>query len=254
MEILNKYKLEKGLPASTVNNIVSDMLQFQFLHPNPDNSKFNLYIKATQSEFLQNKFIERSFANLIKPIQVEFVSDSNGQQHQLKHTRILLKSLVEKALANQSIVDHLVKEQLHPHQCGTVISSAQDGSFYERIKGKLKIELYIDDSQLAPSGIFNKTQKFINVYASFSDIPFKERCKADNIELLMMVNRKKMKDLELNDSISALFEELKRELHELTTQGIKVKSYGQEYTITAAISTMLGDNLGKVFIYIDSLL
>lgn len=58
-----------------------------------------------------------------------------------------------------------------------------------------------------------------------------------------------MKDLKLKDSISALFEELKRELHELTTQGIRVKSNGQEYTITVAISTMLGDNLGK-FLFI----
>lgn len=245
MQVLNKYKVKKAVASSTVNSIVTDLLNlYQTESYQPNNHL--IYQKVASSDYLQNSYFEKTHPGYIKPILCQTITDIDDQVYQLKYTRISVTSFCKQVLKNTSIVDKIIKEQRnsHHHQSPD-IESPKDAQFFSRIRGYFKLEIYLDDSQIAPSGIFNKTQKFLCVYITAADVPYQFRVKNEDISILLLVNRNKLKNLNLKDQYAALFSEVREEIMMLHTNGLIVTdSKGQQHTIKVAISTILGDNLG----------
>lgn len=243
MKIMNNYKVKKAVASSTVNSIVADVLQL-FQTKSYDSQKYPLYQKIVLSDYLQNSHFERTYEDYLKPEICETITDIDGQNYHLKHTRISVISYVQKVLKNSSIVNHILGERRSTQQ-SLVIESPMNCQIASRISGHLKLEIFLDDSQIAPSGIFNKTQKFLCVYITVADIPYQYRVKSEDISILLLVNRKKLQNLNLKDPFEALFFEVKKEILFLVNNGIEVtNSKGEKQTIKVTISTILGDNLG----------
>ncbi|KAI2810569.1 hypothetical protein BLOT_001732 [Blomia tropicalis] len=130
-----------------------------------------------------------------------------------------------------------------------VYYSFKNGDIYlERLKGRLKIELFLDDANLSP-GNSNKSQKYLNVYATIADFPIERRTHSDDIEVILTVNRKKLMDLSLADPFNCLFKRMSSELKQLIEKGIELKvelddKSEKTIIIPVTISAICGDNLG----------
>src|SRR5699024_4496548 len=142
-----------------------------------------------------------------------------------------------------SIVEHILRQQqTRQRRDKDPIDSMMDGTaFSDRVHGKLKIELYLDDCQLAPANFAGSKQKHLLVYITFADIPILHRTKMRDIETLIIVNRDKLKVLG-DQALTKLFERLIKDLHELPEFNFEL-SNGQTSKIEVAISSIIGDNL-----------
>lgn len=245
MGVIHKYKLEKGLSSSVVNSIVSDMLQISE-DVSPLMSNYQVYKQVVKSDYLQEVYLKKTNTSYIEPIPLTLITDVDGQDYPLKYSAIPLKSILFNTLQNQSLVDYLWNEQRnfnnrHPN---IIINNQMDSISASRIAGKLKIELYEDDTQYSP-GFFNKSQKYSCVYISLSDIPFHYRTKAEDIEIYMLINKKKLNMLNLKDVYFAVYNRLKSEMEDINNQGgiSLINSNGQSFNIQVTFSTILGDNL-----------
>lgn len=244
MNIMSKYKYEKGLASSTVNEMINDFLQLnQTTQINNENSAF--YSKIVASDHLQQEYFKKTNSYFIEPISLDSITDIDGQSHDFKFTVVPLTSILRNALANKSLIDHLWKaqSQTRRHQ-NLIISSPHDAKIGSRLRGKLQLEVYIDDTQYAP-GFMNKTQKFTCVYLSFADLPYHHRTKQDSIDVYMLLNKKKFDKLRLRDDFYAIFNRLKNEIEEINQLGgLQVcTSNGHVFQLKVTISSILGDNL-----------
>lgn len=244
MNLMSKYKYEKGLASSIVNEIVGDFLQLTQTTPS-NSSNFHLYQKIASSDYLQQEFLKKTNPNFIEPLSLDKITDIDGQEYDYKYTTVPLKSLLLHALDNKSLVDHLwqLQNQFTRHE-HINISSPHHASIGARLKGKLQLEVYIDDTQYSP-GFMNKTQKYTCIYLSLADLPFHHRTKQDSIDVYMLLNEKKFKSLQLKDPFFAIFNRLKSEIEDINLNGgLNVcTSNGQGFTIKVTISSILGDNL-----------
>src|SRR5699024_2392446 len=70
-----------------------------------------------------------------------------------KYTQLPLKDVCKKYLRNRHLVKKLLaeKKQRPNKEPKRSYSSIQDGHVFERLRGKLKLEIYIDDANLAPA-------------------------------------------------------------------------------------------------------
>lgn len=244
MKTLNKYKYEHGIASSVVNSIVGDLLQLQQTNQ-PSYSNFKVYHQIVSSEFLQNEYFEKTNLYYIEPLSYDKIQDKDGQVYDLKYSVTPLKSIIRRALQNQSLIDHLWKEQNQTlSNQNLAIKTPLDGSFAKRIKGKFKLEVYIDDTHYSPS-YMNKTQKFTCIYISFADIPFHLRTKRSSIDTYLLVNKSNMDNLNLKNVNFALFNPIRKEIEEINSNGgIQVfTSTGVPFKICVTISSLVGDNL-----------
>ncbi|KAH9392165.1 hypothetical protein TYRP_005233, partial [Tyrophagus putrescentiae] len=245
VDILNKYKYEQGIASSIVNSIVTDLLHLsQANQPNP--SSFNAYKKIVASNHLQEIYLEKTNANYIKPLSLTFTNLVEGQTLEAKYSVTPLLPILTRVLKNQSLVDHLWKEssQNWRNQNNLTISTSLDASFALRLKGKLKLEIYADDTQYSPS-FMNKNQKFTCVYISIADIPFHLRTKKEEIDIYMLVNKKSFDKLKFDDNNFELFSPLRTEIETINHNGgIRLcSSTGSYFNVYVTISSILGDNL-----------
>lgn len=242
MKNMDYFKFEKKLASKVVNEMQLRNIQLnrQYIsNISPD--QFTLIEKVVQSDHLQMEFRRVSYDNYIKPKDRE-LRNQNGV---CKYSYISPIDLCKKVLANPFLVDHLLAEAADD-SIGIrkeSYSSIMDGTVGIRLKGKLKLELYIDDTLLSP-GNLNQNQKHIFVYSSFADIPFKHRAQSNQIDMLIMVNRKDLYRLKFANPLFHLFEELRKDLLQLHTTGIQIETQsGLKRTIKVAISTICGDHL-----------
>lgn len=236
--------MKKAIASSTVNSIVTDLLhlykttKFKLQH-------YPIYHKVVSSDYLQNSHFERKHADYIKPILCKTITDVDGQVYDLKHTQISVTSFCQKVLQNKSIVDRIMLEKRSNSYQSHVIESPMNSQLAFRTRGFLQLEIYLDETQIAPSGIFNKTQKFLCVYISVANIPYQHRVKNEDISILLLVNRKKLQNLSLKDQFGALFRNIRDEIMVLNNNGlVATDSNENKHTIQVTISTILGDNLG----------
>lgn len=244
MTIMNNYKMKKAIASSTVNSIVTDLLHL-YKTTTFKQQHYPIYHKVATSDYLQNSHFEKKHSDFIKPTFFKTITDVDGQVYELKHTQISVTSFCQKVLQNKSIVDQLLMERRNNSYQSHVIESPLNSQLALRTRGLLKLEIFLDDTQIAPSGIFNKTQKFLCVYISAADIPYQHRVKNEDISILLLVNRKKLQNLSLKDQFGALFRNIRNEIIELNNNGLlTTDSNGNLHTIKVTISTILGDNLG----------
>ncbi|KAH9389939.1 hypothetical protein TYRP_007488, partial [Tyrophagus putrescentiae] len=243
MKIINKYKFGQGIAASVVNSFANDFL---LLHQStqPNSSNFKDYQKIAMSEHLQEVYIEKTNLCYIEPLSLDKIQDIDGQVYDFKYSMTPLKSIISRALQNQSLVNHLWREQ-HDNS-GSFLSSDsfQNPLIKQRVKGKLKLEVYIDDTQYSPS-CMNKTQKFTCIYVSLADIPFHQRTKRNSIDIYMLINKTKFDDLNLKDSNYAVFHPLRSEIENINRCGGFRVAYSPDITfnIEVTIMSIVGDNL-----------
>ncbi|KAH9406433.1 hypothetical protein TYRP_013410 [Tyrophagus putrescentiae] len=243
MKIINKYKFGQGIAASVVNSFANDFL---LLHQSiqPNNSSFKDYQKIALSEHLQEVYIEKTNPCYIEPLSLDKIQDIDGQMYDFKYSMTPLKSIISRALQNQSLVDHLYKEQHQNSSSFLSTVSLPNPLITNRVKGKLKLEVYIDDTQYSPS-CMNKTQKFTCVYVSLADIPFHLRTKRNSIDIYMLINKTKFDDLNLKDTNYAVFHPMRSEIENINRSGGFRVSYSTDITFNIEVTLMsiVGDNL-----------
>lgn len=245
MNIINKFRYEKGVAASTVIDIVTSMLELHH-HTPPSMAKYNDYLQIAKSKHLQDAYLERTNKSYVAPLQLDSITDVDGRIYPIKFTVLPLKSILRNAFTNQSLVDYLSQQQQqqssHQHPNPT-IKGPLDSKIASRIRGLIKVEVYADDTQYSP-GFFNSAQKYTCVYISISDIPFHYRARSDTIDIYMLINAKKLKQLNLKDQNGALFGILRQEIERINLKGIKLRtSAGECFRMEVTVSTVLGDNL-----------
>lgn len=246
MQFINKYKFFKKIVYSTVHEMAVDALDAgAFLDSSLDDKDFADFYSVARSDYLQEIYNERHLKNfIIFPKQIP-ISNNNTT---LKYTYAPIRMICEKYLKNNSILQKIIFEQqrrtttTHPND---KYSSLLDGSVSSKrnIQGALKMELYFDDVELTPANGKGKSRKFLQVYASCVDIPYQKRMHQHEIELLMMIDRKKVHSLNLDDPLSILLAPLTLDLQSLLSEGIEVETNGQQYKIPVVITSILGDNL-----------
>ncbi len=243
MKIINKYKFGQGIAASVVNSFANDFL---LLHQSiqPNSSSFKDYQKIALSEHLQEVYIEKTNPCYIEPLSLDKIQDIDGQMYDFKYSMTPLKSIISRALQNQSLVDHLYKEQHQNSSSFLSTVSLPNPLITNRVKGKLKLEVYIDDTQYSPS-CMNKTQKFTCVYVSLADIPFHLRTKRNSIDIYMLINKTKFDDLNLKDTNYAVFHPMRSEIENINRSGGFRVSYSTDITFNIEVTLMsiVGDNL-----------
>lgn len=245
MAIIFKYKYTQGIASSLINSVVNDILKLQEKRP-PIHSNFKTYQKIATSEHLQNAYFEKTNKHYVQPKSLDELQ-VNGKSYSLKYSATPLLPMINRLLTNQSLVDHLWAEQNQSRSSREnqlTIASPLDGTFAKRMHGKLKLEVYIDDTQYSPS-FMNKTQKFTCIYLSLADIPFQMRTKRDEIDIYLLVNKVNLDKLGLSDTNFALFSRLRFEIENINEQGgVQLcTSNGTQFFATITISSIVGDNL-----------
>lgn len=245
MKFINKYKYEKKIIYSTVNEMATDALDFgAFRNHSLSEEDFEDFYAVAKSDYLQDIYNERHLnENVILPQQLEL--SNNGTT--MKYTYVSFKQVCEKYIKNQHILKKIISEQSTlVNQSNTEFKSILDGelSVERNFSGKLKFELYLDDVELMPGNGKGKSRKYLQVYTSCVDVPFHQRMHQNQIELLMMIDRKKVQSLNIDDPLPALFAPLIQDLAQLMTDGLQVEFNGKRFTIEVVITSILGDNLG----------
>jgi hypothetical protein len=254
--LLTTLKFENNIPSSMVNSIGTDILNLcvDFRKINPSSESMQLYKRVSSSDYLQEKLHNSRFgSDFIKPQSHNSLKDTQGRTYLFNYSTVSIESLMRKIMRNESVRTKLQNENSsllsvrRTARCPTKgkISSLTESLIWPRLIGKLKLELYIDDCQLAPSVVFNQQQKYLFLYATFPDLPFENRCSKKDIDVILMANRKKLNDLVekegLCDPIGALLLTLKDEIKRLMQFGIKLDT---DETIKLGLSCICGDNLG----------
>ncbi len=244
MDLMFKFKFDLCLPYSHANEVASSMLllfKTYLSSPHITQESLNLCTKVAKSDHLQSVYKDQALSYHIEPEMIPLVNSEGTKVG--SYSYILLKKLISKYLSNQSLLQHLVNESnLSFRQVPSQFSSILDGDANRtRLKGKLKIEIYLDDCQLAPSGMFaSSRQKHLMVYMTFADLPFNFRTSMKDIEVLMIANRSKLKLLPDN-GLPVLLNKLKSELE--ANRFFSVPFNGRQVKIEVTLSNINGDNL-----------
>lgn len=244
MEFINKYKYEKKIIYATVNEMATDALDFgAFHHHSLSEEDLKDFYSVARSDYLQDIYNERHLKeHVILPQQREL--SNNGTT--MKYTYVSFRQICEKYIKNKYILQKIILEQSTQIHQSDAYESILDGELSEErnFRGKLKFELYVDDVELMPGNGKGKSRKYLQVYTSCVDVPFHRRMHQNQIELLMMIDRKKVTTLNIDDPLPALFSPLKQDLVELMNDGLQVEFKGQRFTVQVVITSILGDNLG----------
>lgn len=241
MKDIDYFKFEKKLASKVVNEMQLRNIQLnrQYITTITP-TQFSLIEKVVASDHLQMEYRRVSYDNYIKP-KIYELTNANGT---CKYSYVSPIDLCKKVLSNQFLVNHLLSEASDA-SIGIrkeSYSSIMDGTVGYRLKGKLKLELYVDDTLLSP-GNLNQNQKHLFLYSSFADLPFKSRAQSNHIDMLIMVNRKHLDKLKFANPLYELFEQLRGDLMNLHTSGIKVQTQHGPVIIQVAISSICGDHL-----------
>ncbi len=251
MHLLSDLKYNKNIPSSTVNFIGTSILDLcqEYSQSIPNDSLIDTYKQISNSDYLQNKYLHRQLSSTLVSAQNHtHLIDDDDNSYPFKYSSVSVESLMRKTLKNEFVLEKIVKEQSFSQQKSTTISALEHCSIWPRLKGKMKIELYLDDAQIAPSGIFNRNQKYFFLYATFPDIPYERRVSENEIEIVLMANRNKLTELKrqqkLSDPIGTLLKGVVEEMKFLTETGIDVFYNGKQINIKLALSCICGDNAG----------
>lgn len=206
---------------------------------------FKRYLRIIRSDKLLTKLRLKKLPTFV-PWEEFILKDDCGNECRV--SMINLKAMCQKYLLNPHLVNHLLDEA-DCHLNSSSFTSIMDSSIAARIRGKLKLEVYLDETGLAPSGpLQKKHNKYLKVFVTIADLPFEKRCKPEDIELAMIVNKKELDALVMDKDakLPLLFEKFKTSLDELMQNGIDIKHRGKEMNIGVTLSTVCGDNLGML--------
>lgn len=238
----------KNIPFSTAQKLFLDSLSWQLQNPelSPSMSQLIERVKTfAGSDFLQQLFLRNS-GYLIEPIDLVVNNKCIGQ-------RVSLVELSRAILTNNSIVKSILEEENSAHvpiskfeKYNSELTCNEERR--KRINGKLRIQINGDDFTITRMNRANK-HKYYAIYATFTNIPPKERLRRNFIFLLAIFNRSEMKDEDpskvasFSDAVVPLFEDL-RILEEEGIEVTIVDSTGAQLkrTIKGVLSAFSCDN------------
>ena len=256
MNIVHDAKYRKFIPFKHVDEIVSKMLTLFKEHKSSSfltDENIDSMICVSKSEYFQDQYCQLKYETYIKPQIIDLkrtVVDENGETTTstvCKSSYLNLKLLTCKYLSNGSILKKILKERIsQKKQQSTIFKEITDGKSFQRLLGQFKLELGIDDAELSPSNGFSN-QKHLFLYGACADIPFEERVRSNDIELILCVNRKKMMTGYMNnrdEALRAFFFKFKSDLEELHNNGINIRIGSEKVNVKVNIASISGDNLG----------
>lgn len=271
MKIVNDHKYQSGFVASSfINSLTTAMLcftgtfcssvlesfktdlrkQYDIEFPSVIfEKKLEEFKRVTKSDYLQNVYLDKHCDRLIRPQVFDLIVP--GKEEFLRYSYVPLTPAIQKFVKENPEVLKKLNDELKEDRSTKekeVYSSMMDGSFADRLKGRLKLEFFLDDVELSPACGFGKSQKFVNVYFAFADLAYEDRVRAKDISVVMMANRKKFKDL--NIPYPALFKKMIDELKHLMKKGVNVEVNGEMVNVKVTVCTLTGDNLGRNLILI----
>ncbi|KAI2805842.1 hypothetical protein BLOT_004848 [Blomia tropicalis] len=182
----------------------------------------------------------------IEPHQVDVVS-LDGKQIIGKYHCVSIYKLAHLQLSNHSIRKRLDEENEgifhNPQHVEGKYSSIRDAEIFQRTRGKLKIELYLDECQVKKSnprfGSKSSDSNMTFFYMTFTDLRYNNRCKMIDIIPFMMIDKTSIKTIKQHHgNLKIIFENLVEELIILATEGLNF--HGKTYYST--LSAVLGDS------------
>ena len=113
---------------------------------------YRLMRKVASSDHLQKVYRQQQLKTYIAPKMFDIQRKIGDKMKRCRFSQISLKSLCKKYLKNKHLVRRIISEMdSEPQQ-------HSDSCYYSRIHGKLKLELYLDEAEIAPTGKYFNVQ------------------------------------------------------------------------------------------------
>ncbi|OTF69758.1 hypothetical protein BLA29_002396 [Euroglyphus maynei] len=190
---------------------------------------------------LQNQFLEMQ-NTYVQPLKIS----TSNQELTIQYFSVegILRSIINQ---HPSLIDEIEKEKLlkfvpEKERKNFVIRNeldTTDQSIFERLKGKLRVEISLDDFSFAGK----KGRKFLAGYLSCTNLPLQERVKREQIYLFLMVKRPIDR---IFDAMNKILEPFVSEMQQFEKSGIEVeKENGEMIKIQVTLSKLICDNLAQ---------
>jgi hypothetical protein len=199
----------------------------------------NLNTSQIKSSYIMNKHFKRH--NYVAPRKITL--NQNGQKYHFHYVPILrtLRQLLKDPYIRQCI--YSPKSNRSPN----VYEDYTDGEVYKNNPfwfdaPRIELLLYQDGTELVnPIGSSKLKHKSLGVYFALGNLPYHERIKKENLQLLFIVKERMVKKF----GMSVLFEQAIKDIKKLEDVGIDFNIDGQNTNIKGSIVFVLGDNLGS---------
>lgn len=239
------------------------------LYPLPQNTQldesreiFNNMISLSSSKYHLDKYIEnlpsyipagkvfklnwlKWFIDLlfIPPVHEVWNSKIPNTNSVLKFSWVKPSDLCRLILSNKSIVSQLLLEKKYKDDNSDELRYTEhlqcSAERKNRLLGTLQLEFGFDDFSIVNQlGVKNKNHTYMGLYLTFPHIPLKMRLKQKNIFMVMLVNRKDMR--ENGYQLADIFRPVITDLKSAMTEGILIDN--KNFIIS--ISAICGDNKG----------
>lgn len=252
MEIISEFKYEKLLTHKFVDEMAVKFLNLFEVYQQNNLSKKEMELckKLAQYSYHQDDWYEIHLPNYIKP--EEMTLENPTTKRTCQYSYVPLKEVAKKYLQNKSILEKILSEQKDITRrtkkgLKNSIKSAMDAEISHRIRGKLKMEFYVDDVETTKSNGLGSNHKILNFYLTCADLPIENKFHSDSMEKIISVERAELKSLtsENFDPLNELFKIVRKDMTDLMTNGLKVtNSKNESVVIQATLSHQCGDNLG----------
>ncbi|KAH7642866.1 hypothetical protein HUG17_9557 [Dermatophagoides farinae] len=232
----------------TINKIVPMVIK-HCLYPLPQNTQldesreiFNNMISLSSSKYHLDKYIE-NLPTYIPAVHEVWNSKIPNTNSVLKFSWVKPSDLCRLILSNKSIVSQLLLEKKYKDDNSDELRYTEhlqcSAERKNRLLGTLQLEFGFDDFSIVNQlGVKNKNHTYMGLYLTFPHIPLKMRLKQKNIFMVMLVNRKDMR--ENGYQLADIFRPVITDLKSAMTEGILIDN--KNFIIS--ISAICGDNKG----------
>ena len=150
MDHIFYYKYTMKLTAKNANNASIGMLDIWSKKCIESgvftNEQYHLMRKVATSDHLQKVYRQQQLSTYIAPELFTIQREVGNQIKRCRFTQVPLKQLCKKYLKNKHLVQQILSEINRP------VQQHEDSCYHSRIHGKLRLEIYLDEAEIAPSG------------------------------------------------------------------------------------------------------
>lgn len=224
-------------------------LVFSHIQQIKDHDRFDFVLeqlsRTCSSTWNMRRFIENNF-NYSPPIK-QIISG-------IEVYRVSIRSIIDKALSSDMIVDQLISAQSYrPNPSGLITSFRDTQCFinesqtlFDSIKARDDVlvvfgNLYTDAFTITnPIGPFKSSSNLTGVYLTFADVKRKDKMKREDQKLVALIPNDSIEDSGFKYTYQSINEELKS----LESIGFKRQIQGKEFLIIFVVAKICGDNKG----------
>jgi hypothetical protein len=247
-DIIVRLRWIENLPESTFVKIMTDAISPSLNLHSEVLSATHRALNDKISKFASSRYLQKiyltSLGGYVKPTEIPI--EIANEQEKFTYQYVPIKDVISLALKNPALLREIVREKSQHFAFDNCIFSSEltcDQKRWERIKGKLRIQLYSDEFTISnPLGPSRHNQKYMVVYCSFTNLPLKDRLKRKDLFLLIIANHKHIDD----QTLSAILDPLNYDLEDLFNNGVDIKlGDGNMLNIECTLSTFIADNLAQ---------